>query len=153
MNKITVYPLLLAMLISFSVHGFSAVYEPDKLRVHIRMDKRFFYSDEDVTLQVCVTNVSERKNYFLVYDPAGSELSDYTTFQPLVYDLDGRDAEIIVPYKIESRGIGELVAGLDKRMVELAPGEMFIHTVNLKGSVHPAPEHRVPGPGTFFPVL
>jgi hypothetical protein len=132
MNKITIYPLLLAMLVSFSVPGLSAVYEPDKLRVHVRMDKKFFYSDEDVALHVCVKNISEKKNYFLVYDPGDGESSNYTTFQPMVYDMDGREAEITVPYKIENRNAADLIMGLDKRMVELAPGEMFTHTVNLK---------------------
>ncbi|MBN1496239.1 MAG: hypothetical protein JXA07_05680 [Spirochaetes bacterium] len=132
MTRITVYPIMLAVLILFGMNGFSEVYEPDKLRVHIRMDKKYFYSDEDVTLQICVTNESERKNYFVVYDPAAGESSDYTTFQPMVFDMEAREAEIIVPYKIEQRAIGDLVKGLERRVVELAPGETFIHAVDLK---------------------
>jgi len=123
---------MLAVLILFGMNGFSEVYEPDKLRVHIRMDKKYFYSDEDVTLQICVTNESERKNYFVVYDPAAGESSAYTTFQPMVFDMEAREAEIIVPYKIEQRAIGDLVTGLERRVVELAPGETFIHAVDLR---------------------
>jgi hypothetical protein len=46
--------------------------------------------------------------------------------------MNGREAEITVPYKIENQKISDLIKELDKRMVELAPGEMFIYTVNLK---------------------
>ncbi len=153
MKMITRYPVILAVLIAFAVPGFSAGYDTGSLRVHIRMDKKVFYSDEDVDLQVCVKNVSDKKNYFLVYDPSDGESPDYTTFQPMVYDMDGREAEITVPYRIEDRGIGDLVAGLDKRMVELAPGEMFIHTARLKGlfRLRTGTVYRVKG--LFYPTF
>ncbi|MBN2159807.1 MAG: hypothetical protein JW807_10455 [Spirochaetes bacterium] len=96
------------------------------------MDKRSYYSDDDVILSVCVQNESERNNYFIVYDSSGSDSSNYTTFQPVVFDMNGREAEITVPYKIENRNPGELLKGLERRMVELAPREIFIHTIHLK---------------------
>lgn len=133
MKKKSIYPAVLLLIIAVSsIPGFSGVYEPDKLRVHLRMDKKIFYSDEEVTLQVCVKNISEKKNYFDVYDTLGNESSFYTTFQPLVFDMNGREAELIVPYKQEKRDLLDLVRNLEKRMVELAPGEMFVYSVNIK---------------------
>jgi hypothetical protein len=132
MKTMKIYHFFIAMLIAgISVPAATGVYEPDKLRVHIRMDKRSYYSDDDVVLSVCVQNVSERKNYFIVYDSSDSESSNYTTFQPVVFDMNGREADLTVPYKIENRDPGELARGLDRRMVELAPGETFTHTIHL----------------------
>ncbi len=134
LHKSIIYPILLVVQVTLVLlsPAFSGVFEPDKLRVHLRMDKKVFYSDEEVTLHVYVKNISEKKNYFEVYDSLDNESSNYTTFQPLVFDMKGNDAEITVPYKIEKRDINDLVRGLEKRMVELAPGESFIHTINVK---------------------
>ncbi len=134
MKKAIIYPVILLVQISLISLSpvFSAVFEPDKLRVHLRMDKKVFFSDEEITLQVFVKNISEKKNYFEVYDSLENESSNYTTFQPLVFDMKGREAEITVPYKIEKREINDLIRGLEKRMVELAPGESFVHTINIK---------------------
>ena len=134
MNVMKIYTLLLTMIVFIAIHipSFPGVYEPDKLQVHLRMDKKFFYSDEEVPLLVCIKNISEKKNYFEVYDSSDSLSSIYTTFQPMVYDMSGREAEITVPYKIENINVSDFIHGLDKRLVELAPGEMFIHTINLK---------------------
>jgi hypothetical protein len=155
MKKLILYTALLLFLTSSSSIRpvFSGVYEPDKLRVHLRMDKKIFFSDEEVTLQICVKNISEKKNYFEVYDSLDNESSNYTTFQPLVFDMKGREAEITVPYKIEKRDISEMVRGLEKRMVELAPGESFIHTVNLKDlfSMNLNTRYRIQG--LFYPAF
>jgi hypothetical protein len=132
MMKLYTIATVLLLSIMTSIPAVTGVYEPDKLRVHLRMDKKVFYTDEDVVLKVCVQNVSDSKNYFVVYDPASGESSNYTTFQPLVVNLEGRDAEITVPYKKKNININDFIGQLDRRMIELAPGEMFIHSVNLK---------------------
>jgi hypothetical protein len=122
--------LMLAMLVC--IHAESGVYEPDKLRVHLRLDKKVFYSDEAVILQVFVKNISEKKNFFEVYDTSDSESGEFVSFQPLVFDMKGREAEITVRYKLENRDVHDVIRGLDKRLVELAPGEVFVHSVDLK---------------------
>ncbi len=134
MKKAIVYPVLILIQVSliFLAPLFPASFEPDKLRVHLRMDKKIYYSDEEITLHVYIKNNSGKKNYFEVYDSLENESSNYTTFQPLVFDMAGREAEITVPYKIERRDIKDLVRGLEKRMVELAPGESFVHAINVK---------------------
>jgi hypothetical protein len=148
-----IYALIVSTIVFISVHipSLAGVYEPDKLQVHLRMDKKFFYSDEAVYLQVCIKNISERKNYFEVYDFNDYASSLYTTFQPMVYDMNGREAEIIVPYKMENKNVSDFIRGLDKRLVELAPGEIFIHTVNLKElyDLHLNTAYRVQG--LFYP--
>lgn len=128
MKKRTV---IITLLLVACIPAFSMVYEPDKLRVHIRLEKKTYYADEDVHLQVCVKNISEKKNYFEVYDTSESDSALYTTFQPIVFDMNGREEQPTVA-GFEERKIGELVKGLDKRMIELGPGEMFTHTVNVK---------------------
>ena len=129
-----IYSLLLILTIAslVAVQAGPGAYEPDKLRVYLRMDKKFFYADEDVVLYICVKNTSENNNYFDIYDASDAESGKYVSFQPLVFDASGREAEITVPYVIGKRDINDLIRGLDKRVVELAPGETFIHSVNLK---------------------
>jgi hypothetical protein len=134
MNKRKIFHALILPVIalSFIAPAYPAVYEPDKFRVHLRMDKKIYYADEDVALHIHVKNISEKKNYFEVYDSLGNESSNYTTFQPIVFDMKGREAEITVPYRIEKRDLADIVRGLEKRMVELGPGESFVHTINIK---------------------
>lgn len=123
--------IIIALLLIASIPAFSMVYEPDKLRVHIRLDKKTYYADEEINLQVCVKNISEKKNYFEVYDSSESDSALYTTFQPIVFDMKGREEKPTVT-GFDERNAGDLVKGLDKRMIELGPGEMFTHTVNVK---------------------
>src|SRR4030042_5869901 len=125
MKKMKANFIALALIISIPV--FSGVYEPDKLQVHLRMDKKTFYSEEAVILQVCVKNISERKNYFQVYDASAGESALYITFQPLVFDMSGREAETRVPYKVENRDISGLIKVLEKRRVERAQGGILHH--------------------------
>ena len=124
--------VLIVMMASFGFGAGPGSYEPDKLRVFIRMDKSTYFADEDVIVQICVKNESERKNYFEVCDTSDRESGNYTSFQPVAYDMMGREAEIVVPYKVQNKNINDIVRNLDKRTVELAPGETFIHAVNLK---------------------
>ena len=86
------YTIAAVLLLSImtSIPAVTGGYEPDKLRVHLRMDKKYFYSDEDVRSR-CASKMFPKKKIILwSMIPAGGELSNYTTFQPLVYDLDGR---------------------------------------------------------------
>jgi hypothetical protein len=130
--KICLFLFVLQLVFLSGVPARSEVYEPGMLRVYLKTDKSVFYSDEDVELQVCVKNVSERKIFFYVLDSLDGTSGAYTTFQPLVYDFNGREAEIIVPYKLQMKNIKELAGNLERRLVELAPGEVFIHSINLK---------------------
>lgn len=128
MKKRTV---IVALLLIACIPAFSMVYEPDKLRVHIRLDKKTYYADEEINLHICVKNISEKKNYFEVYDTSESDSALYTTFQPLVIKMDGNEVRPSVP-GFDERNLPDLARGLDKRIIELGPGEMFTHTVNVK---------------------
>ncbi len=130
--KNSIFFALLTALLLICLQAESEVYEPDKLRVHLRLDKKVFYSDEAVILQIFVKNISEKKNFFEVYDTSDAESGKYVSFQPLVFDMRGREAGLTVLYKLENRDINDVIRGLDKRLVELAPGEIFIHSIDLK---------------------
>ncbi len=126
------YAVMIALMAELSVSALPGAYDPGMLRVFIRMDKANFFSDEEVTVKICIKNESERKNYFEVYDTSERESGKYTSFQPVVYDMKGREADNIVPYRAENKNINDVIKNLDIRMVELAPGEIFVHSLNLK---------------------
>jgi hypothetical protein len=77
----------------------------------------------------------------------------YTTFQPVVYDMNGRLAELIVPYKMENKTIEQIMPDLLDRNIELGPDETFTHTVNLSKffKLKPGVKYRVRG--LFYPDI
>ncbi|MFA5518478.1 MAG: hypothetical protein WDA74_04410 [Spirochaetota bacterium] len=103
---------------------------------------KFNYAvNENIILNTHVKNISDSVITFFVYDsperndiydrPRG-DISGYTTFQPIVYDMQGRNAELIVPYIIEKNNIDEILSWMVQREIKLGPGETFIRTQNLK---------------------
>lgn len=103
---------------------------------------KFNYAvNENIILNTHVKNISDSVITFFVYDsperndiydrPRG-DISGYTTFQPIVYDMQGRNAELIVPYIIEKDNIDEILSWMVQREIKLGPGEIFIRTQNLK---------------------
>ncbi len=68
---------------------------------------------------------------FDIYSRPRGDVADFTSFKPMVYDMNGRSAEIIVPYVIESKSRDEVFSWMKSRKIVLAPGETFIHEQNL----------------------
>jgi len=102
------------------------------LRIFQILDKKSYFSDEDIVLKICIKNISKEKQSITIYDCNKCPSSNYTTFQPVIYDMQGREAEIIVPYKLENRALSEVIKELEPRQIQLAPNEMFIYSVNIK---------------------
>ena len=66
-------------------------------QVYLRMDKQKFYDNERVVLKISIKNRSSVNNKFTVFENKMSGGPDYSTFQPVVYDMNGHEAEIKAP--------------------------------------------------------
>jgi len=130
--------------------------------VYLKMDKLKFHSSENVLLHVVIRNITDHSASFYVFDPperqdlferSRGDVADYNTFKPVVYDANGRDAELIVPYIVYSKDAKETLSWMKKRMITLGPGESFTHTQNL-GKIYrlnPDTDYRVKL--HFFPFI
>ncbi len=118
--------------------------------VYLRLDKEKYYENEDIVLKMCIRNRSVGIISFTVFEDNRRDLPDYTTFQPVVFDNFGREAEIIIPYRMKNLKAEQVVKRMKKRIIELAPGEEFIHSVNLRNVYDLIPEKKYRVRGYFF---
>jgi hypothetical protein len=125
----------------FSLYAVSMAEMNKGLDVILSTPKFNYAFNEEILLNIHVKNVTDNVITFHVYDspersdiynrPRG-DISGYTTFQPVVYDMMGRNAELIVPYIIGAEDMDETLSWMIKREIRLGPGETFIRTQNLK---------------------
>lgn len=111
------------------------------LDIILKTAKYNYAINEDIILNIYVKNISDDIIPFTIYDspersdiydrPRG-DISGYTTFQPVIYDMQGRNAELIVPYIIGSEDRDKILSWMVKREIRLGPGETFIRSQNLK---------------------
>ncbi len=102
----------------------------ESLLIYNRMEKERFGPEERMVLTVCVKNVSQAPVSFKIFN-GGSSVGDYITFQPVVYDRQGNEAETIVPYKMKNQALQSMAALLTERVVTIDPGEIFSHEIAL----------------------
>ena len=131
----------LTLILLLSIYAVSAAEMNKGLDIILSVPKFTYAINEDILLNIHVKNVSDNVIIFHVYDspersdiydrPRG-DISGYTTFQPVVYDMIGRNAELIVPYIIGADDMAETLSWMIKREIRLGPGETFIRTQNLK---------------------
>ena len=109
--------------------------------VNLHLDKQKFYNSDDIILSIQIKNVTDDEISFYIYDsPKRTDLfdkakgdnADFTTFKPVVFDMKGKNAELIVPYIISSNAGKETISWMKKREIKLGAGETFMHTQNLK---------------------
>ncbi len=100
--------------------------ERSGLRVTIRMDRFAFTDDEPLRLTMSVQNTLYRNDYFRIYD------INYTTFQPVVYTSEGREAETIVNHRLMGKDVKDVVRDIPPRTIHLGPGESISRTIDLK---------------------
>lgn len=124
----------------------------DVFRVAISMPEQVFHHDEDIFVTMTVTNQSGYSNSFTIYDERERDVS-YTTFQPVVYDSMGRNAEIIVPYRQEDLGLDKLLSQCTARTILLGPGESFSYRTDLKKIYRLKEKTSYRVRGFFFPDL
>lgn len=149
--------LALPVLILMTARGHDPLYSQEaddpQLRVYLRLDKMAFYDDGAIPLRICVKNCSEKDTEFDIYEKADDPNAQYITFQPVVMDMKGKEAEIIIPYKMEHRDPKDLFKDYSKRTVHLGPGEEIMHRCNLRGIYTLAPGQRYRVKCFFFPFF
>lgn len=96
------------------------------LRMYIRMDRFTFSEDDRINIDIVVKNTLFKKDSFKIYDKA------YTTFQPVVYTSDGREADIAVPYRLMNKDVKDVVGNTAPRTIEIAPSETITRRIDLK---------------------
>lgn len=104
----------------------------DPMRVSLSIDQEAFGHDEAVILHVSIQNTSQKTVTFEIYEDKNVSMPDFTTFQPVVYDMEGREAENIIPYRKENRPTSEVIKKMKRRTVSLGTGETFTHDINLR---------------------
>ncbi len=130
--------------------------------VNLHLEKQKFHNSEDIMLNIQIKNVTDDEISFFIYDsPKRSDIfdkargdnADYTTFKPVVFDMKGKNAELIVPYIINGKESKETISWMNKREVKLAAGETFMHSQNLKRIYNFEPDKNYRLRLHFFPFI
>jgi len=141
MNMKRVYTYITILLSAFVLSAPAMGGNINAFSVYLQMDKLKFYASEDITVNVVIRNITDELATFYVYDLPGrtdlfdrprGDAADYNTFKPVVYDMTGKTAEIIVPYVISAKNQKDTLSWMKRREVRLGPGETFTHSQNIK---------------------
>jgi hypothetical protein len=121
------------------VFAFNDTKGSSSLGVFLYMEKYTFNSNESVLLHINIKNQSNIKKSFKIYD------ADYTSFRPVVYDMNGKETVTLVDYRLKNKTILEAIKDSNVRTIELSQNEIFSHTVDLKNfyNIEPEKEYRV----------
>ena len=127
--------------------------DSETMSVNLSMERLTFSRDEPVPLRFSVKNVSSSPLSFDIWEKGKAPQPDYITFQPVVFDMNGREAEIIIPYRLENRGIGDIIKEYGRRKIDLGPGEEFIQTIDMRRVYNLVPDRKYRVKGYFIPSL
>ncbi len=130
--------LFLLFLICISLHAQDYT-EGSPFKVRLHSDFRSFSDEDHVYIDASVTNISDKTEKFYRFD------IEYTTFQPIVFDNSGREAETTVSYRIDNNTADQMVRGSSPRVIKLAPQETFTVRLNLADyyDINPGTNYRV----------
>ena len=150
MKRLKIYSALIITALLLSMPTLSQEKAPGKVlrrkgdiqsfSVYLKMEKLKFYNSQDIILHVVIKNITDEVASFYVFDPPGREdmfnrergdTADYNTFKPVVYDMTGRNAELIVPYMASGSDLKETLSWMTRREIKLGPGESFTRSLNL----------------------
>lgn len=115
----------LLLLFLFQANVFSQDIGKD-INVIAHLDKLSFNDSERIILDISLQNISNAKVQINIYDHI------YTSFQPIIFDSEGKEAEMLVEYKLKNTDINKVVKDIKARVIELYPNETFTYKVNLK---------------------
>jgi len=136
--------------------------ETHTFSVYLHLEKQKFHSSEDIMLNIQIKNITDDEISFYIYDsPRRSDIfdkargdnADYTTFKPVLFDMKGRNAELIVPYITSGKESKETISWMKKREIKLGAGETFMHTQNLKRIYNFEPDKSYRLRLHFFPFI
>jgi hypothetical protein len=94
-------------------------------RVHISSDRLSFTENQPADISVSIKNISGRTASFKIYDVS------YTTFQPVVYGMDGREAETKVSYRLRNRTTQQTVEYIEPRTASIGANEKIMKRLDL----------------------
>jgi len=155
-----VFFVIIFLFISVVSQGYGK--DTHAFRVHLHTDKLKFYNNDEIIVKISIKNVTDEPAVFYLYDsPDRSDIfdrkrgdtADYTTFKPVVFDMNGKNAELIVPYIIEDKNTVETLSWMVKREIKLGPGEIFTHSQNLRRIYNILPEKNYRLKLHFFPYI
>ena len=130
--------------------------------VTLHLEKQKFHKSEDIMLNIRIKNVTDDEISFFIYDsPKRSDLfdrakgddADFTTFKPVIFDMKGRNAELIVPYLVTGKDAKETISWMKKREIRLGAGETFMHSQNLRRIYNFEPDKTYRMKLHFFPFV
>ena len=131
--------ILILSIISFLDISYSKEIHP--FRINLYLEKQKYHNSEDIILNIKIENITDDEIEFYIYDSSKrtdifnrekGDNADYTTFKPVVYDMNGKNAELITPYIISEKNNKETISWMKKRTIKLGAGETLIHRQNLR---------------------
>ncbi len=161
MRKIYYIMALLVCTVLLASAG-SECRETYSLGVTLHLEKQKYHNSEDIMLNIRIKNVTDDEVSFFIYDsPKRSDIfdkargddADFTTFKPVVFDMKGRNAELVVPYIVSGKDSRETISWMKKREVRLGAGETFMHTQNLRRIYNLEPDKNYRLKLHFFPFI
>jgi hypothetical protein len=95
-------------------------------RVYVNTDRLTYTEGEPVEVSAEIKNYSHKTASFNLYDV------HYTTFQPVVYTMDGHEAETTVKYRLMDRNVQDVVSYIEPRKSVIGHDEKVIKRLNLR---------------------
>jgi len=122
MRKIMLLLILVVCGLAVSVR---AQDDDRQFRVFVGSDRLTFTEGEPVEISAVIKNADNRTLSFSVYDV------NYTTFQPVVYGMDGREAETMVQYRQMNRTTQDVLQYIEPRKSVISPDEKIVKRISV----------------------
>ncbi len=117
---------LLLILISFSVKiGLLAQTGESPFKVYIQTERLIFAAGNPIKFTLSIKNISNFPREIKVYS------ADYTTFQFIVFNKQGREADIIVPFRQRNQNVTDIANNSRAHSIIISPGETISREVDL----------------------
>ena len=112
----------IVMLLCIFVATYISSEASEYLKVTLVSPKLSYDENDDVIVYCVVHNIATVPVEFTVYD------IPYTTFQPVVYTLEGKEAPCTVEYRLKNIPTATIVKEEMGRKITLQPDEKFVYT-------------------------
>ncbi len=138
-RQILVFIIILLNFFPVHIFAYNDIKDNSSFQVFLYMEKYTFNFNESILLHINIKNKSGIKKSFKIYD------TDYTSFRPVVYDMNGREADTLVDYRLKNKTAVEAIKDSNSRIIELSHNETFCHSIDLKNiyKIEPEKEYRL----------